>query len=153
MDKKYEAIAKAQFNYWQNDILGHYGHRMDEESIEYRLEQKLPEIGSTPSSESIAYEVRLLLDLMTSLIEKAPQSAYAALLKMYGVDREEFETKMKLQHNGASKAINKAQDIITAMFKDGIENVEIKSNKTKNDEYYRKEAQVLLDIIIKLKYE
>lgn len=153
VDKKDEAIARAQFNYWQNDILGHYGHRMEEESIEYRQEKELPELGVAPSTESIAGEMQLLVDLMASLIEKCPQSAYAALLKMYGVDREEFETKMKLQHNGANKAINKAQDIITAMFRDGIENVEIKSNKTKNDDYYRKEAQALLEIIIKLRYE
>lgn len=153
VDKKDEAIARAQFNYWQNDILGHYGHRMEEESIEYRQEKELPEIGAAPSAENIASELQLLVDLMASLIEKAPQFAYAALLKMYGADRDEFECKMKLQHNGANKAINKAQDIITAMFRDGIENVEIKSNKTKNDEYYRKEAQSLLELIIKLRYE
>lgn len=153
VDKKDEAVARAQFNYWQNDILGHYGHRMDEESIEYRQEQELPEVGVAPSTESIACEMELLLDLMTSLIEKSPQFAYAALLKMYGTDREEFESKMKLQHNGANKALNKAQDIITAMFKDGVENVEIRANRTKNDDYYRREAEALLEVIIKLRYE
>ena len=30
VDRKDEPIARAQFNYWQNDILGHYGHRMEE---------------------------------------------------------------------------------------------------------------------------
>ena len=153
VDKKYEATARAQFNYWQNEELGHYGRCMKDESIEDRQERELPEYGSSPSAADIADEFLLLNDLMNHLIEKAPQLAYAALLKMYGTEREEFEQKMRLQHNGANKALNKAHDIIVSMFKDGIENVSINVNKTKNDDYYRSEAQALLDVIIKLRYE
>ncbi|MGN0278575.1 MAG: hypothetical protein ACI4C4_04390 [Lachnospiraceae bacterium] len=153
VDKKYEATARAQFNYWQNEELGHYGHRMKDESIEDRQERELPEYGSSPSAADIADEFLLLNDLMNHLIEKAPQLAYAALLKMYGTERAEFEQKMRLQHNGANKALNKAHGIIVSMFKDGIENVSINVNKTKNDDYYRSEAQALLDVIIKLRYE
>lgn len=152
VDKKDEAVARAQYNHWQNDILGHYGHRMDEESIEDRQERELPEHGSAPSAESISEELFLLVDLMNCLIKKAPQLAYAALLNMYGTNQDEFEEKMRLKNHRAYETINAAHDLIVAMFKEGIENVPVKVNKTKNDEYYREEAQALLEVIIKLRY-
>lgn len=84
--------------------------------------------------------------------KKVPQAAFALLLKTYGVNREEFENKMRLQHNGSNKAINKAENLINAMLRNGIESVDVTANKTKNNEYYRTEAQSLLKLIIKLRY-
>lgn len=152
VDKAYEADARAQFNYWQNEVLGHYGHRMTDVSIEDRQDRDLPELGSSPSAADIADEMFTLLDLMEVLIKKAPQAAYAGLLKMYGVDRAEFESKMRLEHNGANKAYNKAYDIITDLLTNDIDEDRVKANKTKNDDYYREEATALLELIIKLRY-
>jgi len=150
--KKDEALARAQYNHWQNDHLGHYGHRMDEESIEDRRDRGLPEYGSSPSAESISEESLLLQALMDRLIKEAPQLAYAALLNLYGTSHDEFEEKMQLKSHRAYEIINRAHDLIAAMLKDGIENVTIKVSRTKRDPYYRKEAQALLEVIIKLRY-
>lgn len=154
VDKSAVKIAKQQFNYDQNEEFGHYGHRMDYESIEDREERELPEYGQSPSAASIVYDMELLMELMTTLIEKAPQLALASLLKLYGTEAQEFEERMHLAHNGANKAIRKAEEAITQMLSpDGdISVLPVKVNKTKNDDYYRAESKLLLDLIIRLYY-
>ena len=153
VERKDEPIARAQFNYWQNDILGHYGHRMEEESIDDRAERDLPEYGSSPSAAVYAEEMLLLIDMMNVLINKAPQIAYSALLKMYGVDEmDEYQDKMKLKNNGSYKVLRLTKTIITNMLTNGINNVPV-SRTTKKDNYYRAKAKTLLKLVLKLRYQ
>ena len=87
------------------------------------------------------------------LINKAPQIAYSALLKMYGVDdMDEYQDKMKLKNNGSYKALRLTKTIITDMLTNGIENVPV-SHTTKKDDYYRAEAKTLLKLVLELRYQ
>lgn len=150
VDRTYASIAKAQYNSWQNDILGHIGHRMKEDSIEDRQEHELPEPGLTASAESIALELTLLVELVTYLIKHAPQLAYATLLVQYGAEPKEFETLLRLNNNRAHIVRKNAETVVKDMLKYGYENVDLKVNKTQNDSYYRQKSQELLDLILEL---
>lgn len=148
VDKKYEALAKAQFNYDLNDLLGHFASKMTLESIEDRQERELPERGQSRSAEDEVIGKRSLEDSIRFLIQHDPQSAYAAVLKATGYTGAEFEEKMQLKHNAANKAMNKMESLLNALLSG--EEVEIKANNTKRTEGYRREAEKILEELIKL---
>lgn len=150
VDRKFEKIAKAQFNSWQNEEMGHLGHRMKDESIEDRQERELPERGQTRSAEDEVIEKENLLEKFAELLKADPQSACAAMLKAYGVTGAEFEVKMKLKHNASNKAQNKMMSLLETLMAD--QEVDIRANKTDKTEYYLKVAEELLAEIISIVY-
>ena len=150
VDRKFKKIAKAQFNSWQNEEMGHLGRRMKDESIEDRQERDLPERGQTRSAEDEVIEKENLLEKFAELLKVDPQSAYAAMLKAYGVTGTEFGVKMKLKHNASNKAQNKMMSLLEALVAD--QEVDIRANKTNKTEYYLKVAEELLAEIISIVY-
>lgn len=56
VNKKDEAIAREQFDYWQNDVLEHSDHNSKEESIEDWQEKDIAQYGLSPSAADIAHE-------------------------------------------------------------------------------------------------
>lgn len=148
VDRDSEEIAKAQFNSWLNDYLGHFASKMTAESIEDRQERELPERGQSCSAEDTVISKQNFEDSIRILIQDDPQSAYAALLKATGYTGAEFEEKMQLKHNAANKAMNKMESLLKALL--AGEEVEIKANNTKRTEGYRREAEKILEELIKL---
>lgn len=148
VDKQFEDIAKAQFNSWLNEYLGHSISKLIAESIEDRQERELPERGQSRSAEDEVIGKRSLEDSIRFLIQHDPQSAYAAVLKATGYTGTEFEEKMQLKHNAANKAMNKMEFLLKALL--AGEEVEIKANNTKRTEGYRREAEKILEELIKL---
>lgn len=80
--------------------------------------------------------------------DEALQSAYAAVLKAAGYTGAEFEEKMQFKHNAANKAVNRMEALLKALLTG--EEVEIKAKNTKRTEGYRKEAEKILEDIMKL---
>lgn len=150
VDREFEKMAKAQFNSWQNEEMGHLGHRMKDESIEDRQERELPERGQSRSAEDEVVEKENLLEKFAELLRVDPQSACAAMLRAYGVTGAEFEEKMKLKHNASNKAQNKMMSLLEALM--AGQNVDIRVNKTDRTDYYLKVAKELLAVIISIMY-
>lgn len=148
VDKQFASIAKAQFNSWVNDYLGHNFSKMITESIEDRQERELPECGLSRSAEDKVIDKRGIEDSIRFLIQYDPQSAYAAMLKAIGYTGTEFEEKMQLKHNAASKAVCKMKSLLKALL--AGEEVEIKAISTKRTASYRREAEKILENLIKL---
>lgn len=148
VDKQFEDIAKAQFNSWLNDYLGHFASKMIIESIEDRQERELPKRGQSPSAEDIVIFKQNFEDSIRILIQDDPQSAYAALLKAIGYKGAEFDKTMQLKHNAANKASKKMESLLMALL-EGY-NIEIKANTTKHTEICRREAKKILEELMKL---
>lgn len=148
VDRQFEDIAKAQFNSWLNDYLGHFASKMIIESIEDRQERELPERGQSPSAEDIVIFKQNFEDSIRILIQDDPQSAYAALLKAIGYKGAEFDKTMQLKHNAANKASKKMESLLMALL-EGY-NIEIKANTTKHTEICRREAKKILEELMKL---
>lgn len=148
VDRQFEDIAKAQFNLWLNDYLGHFASKMIIESIEDRQERELPERGQSPSAEDIVIFKQNFEDSIRILIQDDPQSAYAALLKAIGYKGSEFDKTMQLKHNAANKASKKMESLLMALL-EGY-NIEIKANTTKHTEICRREAKKILEELMKL---
>lgn len=148
VDKQFEDIAKAQFNSWLNDYLGHFASKMITESIEDRQERELPERGQSCSAEDIVIGKQNFEDSIRILLQDDPQSAYAALLKAKGYKGTAFDKAMQLKHTAANKATKKMESLLMALLEGN--NVEIKANTTKRTEIYRREAEKILEELLKL---
>lgn len=120
VDRQFEDIAKAQFNSWVNDYLGHFVSKMTAEPIEDGQERELPERGQCCSAEDTVIGRQNFEESIRILIQDDPQSAYAALLKAIGYKGTEFDEAMQLKHN-----------------------------TTKRTEIYRKKAEEILEELIK----
>lgn len=148
VDKQFEDIAKAQFNSWLNDYLGHFASKMITESIEDRQERELPERGQSPSAEDEVIGKQNFEDSIRILIQDDPQSAYAALLKVKGYKGSEFDKEMHLGHNASNKATKKMERLLTELL--AGKDIEIRTNNTQRNTDYRMKAEKILDELIKL---
>lgn len=146
VDKQFANIARAQFNSWVNDYLGHNFSKMTIESIEDRQERELPERGQSCSAEDTVVSKRTFEDSIRTLIQCDPQSAYAALLKVLGYKGAEFDKEMHLGHNASNKATKKMERLLTELL--AGKDIEIKANNTQRTTDYRRKAEKILDELI-----
>ena len=147
--------AKAAFNLFQNEVLGHYAISnsvsMDSMKDEYDLD-----LGMTQSPEETVMDeidcdetLNTFIELMHTLIEKSAKIAYAVLLVHTGVKGEDFYGRMNLSRNPANLVRKQAKDILY----NGLNNLDVGSihgYKNQHDAEYRAEAYKVLDQIIKL---
>ncbi len=146
VDRQFADIARAQFNSWVNDYLGHNFSKMTTESIEDRQERELPERGQSCSAEDIVVSKRTFEDSIRTLIQCDPQSAYAALLKVMGYKGSEFDKEMQLGHNASNKATKKMEHLLTELL--AGKDIEIRANNTQRTTDYRRKAKKILDELI-----
>lgn len=146
VDRRFEDIAKAQFNSWLNDYLGHFASKMITESIEDRQERELPERSQSPSAEDEVIGKQNFEDSIRILIQDDPQSAYAALLKVMGYKGSEFDKEMHLGHNASNKATKKMEGLLSELL--AGKDIEIRTNNTQRTTDYRMKAEKILDELI-----
>lgn len=146
VDRQFAGIARAQFNSWVNDYLGHNFSKMTTELIEDRQERELPERGQSCSAEDIVVSKRTFEDSIRTLIQCDPQSAYAALLKVMGYNGAEFDKEMQLDHNASNKATKKMEHLLTELL--AGKDIEISANNTQRTTDYRRKAEKILDELI-----
>lgn len=146
VDRQFADIARAQFNSWVNDYLGHNFSKMTTESIEDRQERKLPERGQSCSAEDTVVSKRTFEDSIRTLIQCDPQSAYAALLKVMGYKGSEFDKEMELGHNASNKATKKMERLLTELL--AGKDIEIRANNTQHTTDYRRKAEKILNELI-----
>ena len=130
VDQAWEKDARAAFNLYQNEELGHYAvpNSVSRDAMEDEYEL---EIVSAPSAEDIMMAVEntkdtinTFVELVSRVIEKSPKIGYAVLLLHTGVKGAEFYDKMRLSS--------------------------FPGYKSKFNDIYREEAYALLNVIIEM---
>ncbi len=154
VDEKWAKTATSALNLIQNEELGHYAVpnsvSMNKVEDDYELN-----LASTPSAEDLLMEqeetkeiLHTFVELITSVIEKAPKIGYAILLVQSNVKGAEFYAKMRLTGTPGNRVRQEADSIL----KDGLANFDLKGYKgykSKYNDVYKEEALVLLKNMIK----
>lgn len=152
--REFEKEGRSAFNLIQNEMLGHYAVpnsvSMDGVRDAYELEHA---VVSGPEEEFMEKEnlkeaIATFTELVKAVIDKSPKIGYSVLLLYTGVRGEEFGSRLKLTGNPANTARQKAAKIL----KDGLQKFDPNSfscYKSRYDEYYRTEAEKLLNQITK----
>ena len=153
--KNAEKLAKSQMNYTQNEELGHYREK-GTDYVDWEQEGNAGDKAAPQKSpEDICIEAETrdenainFKKCMKSIIGKAPQTGYAMLVIMAdpSCKGELFYAKMRLQRSSASEIREKAMKYIRPVLNHKDVVVE-KENRKKHDDFYRREAHRLLDIV------
>ena len=155
VDQAWEKDARAAFNLYQNEELGHYAvpNSVSRDAMEDEYEL---EIVSAPSAEDIMMAVEntkdpinTFVELVSRVIEKSPKIGYAVLLLHTGVKGAEFYDKMRLSSFPGNRVRQEAEEIL----KGGLANFDVESYKgykSKFNDIYREEAYALLNVIIEM---
>lgn len=155
VDQAWEKDARAAFNFYQNEELGHYAvpNSVSRDAIEDEYEFGLV---SAPSAEDIIMAaestketINAFVDLVSKVIEKSPKIGYAVLLLYTGVKEAEFYDKMRLSSFPGDRVRQEAEEIL----KGGLANFDIESYKgykSKFNDIYKEEAYALLNAIINM---
>lgn len=153
-----EESAKAirsSFNLAVNELLGHYNVpnsvSLDQMSDNYEHE---PVTAPSPEEKMVEQEekqetIRMFADLIHNLIDQSPKHGFATLLLLSGSKGADFHKKMHLGHDAANTVRQQAKEFLEV----GLANIdmsEVHSKKSKRTEYYREEANRLLDTLLKL---
>lgn len=151
VDQAWEKDARAAFNLYQNEELGHYSVSRDALEDDYELE-----LVSAPSAEDIIIAaestnetVNTFVELVSRVIEKSPKIGYAVLLLHTGVKGAEFYEKMRLTKFPGNRLRQEAEEIL----KGGLVNFDVdgyKGYKSQFNEIYKEEAYALLNVIIEM---
>lgn len=151
--KEFAAISKSQFNFVQNEQLGHYdipnSVSMDRVRDDFELEHAT--VKSTEEElivgEEKAEKVAAFVAALEHLIEHSPQLGLAAVLDLLGKKGEEFAAEMGVTHNKANDYHNTA----SALINQGLTNVDIEAIRTRRSprhKEYLKKAYRLLDELL-----
>ena len=153
--KEFEKLGKAQMNYDTNEKLGHYSQK-NTDDVDWNQDEKAQALYTTPSAEDVYFAQALgdenIINFkrrMKSIIEKAPRVGYAMLIIMEdpSLKGERFYTKMRLGRSEASKIEGVAKKCIHKVLHH--KDVELKKmNKTRKDDFYRNEADRLIDVVV-----
>lgn len=155
VQKEFEKEGIAQMNYDTNEKLGHYSQK-NTDDVDWNQDEKAQALYTTPSAEDV-YFAQALGDeniisfkrRMKSIIEKAPRVGYAMLIIMEdpSLKGERFYTKMRLGRSEASRIEGVAKECIHKVLHH--KDVELKKmNKTRKDDFYRNEADRLIDVVV-----
>lgn len=148
------SAARNSFNLAVNEQLGHYAVKNsvspDQMTDDYDFD-----LASVPSAEDEVLErferdetADLIADTLHHLIERSPKHGLAALLLINNIKGNEFHEKMHLGHDAANTVRRQTKE----MMKQGLANIdidEIRAKHSKHTEYYIKEANRLLDALLK----
>ena len=153
VDQAWEKDARAAFNLYQNEELGHYAvpNSVSRDAMEYELD-----LVSAPSAEDIIMAaestketINTFADLVSKVIEKSPKIGYAVLLLYTGVKGSEFYAKMRLSSFPGNRVRQEAEEIL----KGGLANFDVESYKgykSKFNDIYKEEAYALLNVIVEM---
>lgn len=155
VDQAWEKDARAAFNLYQNEELGHYAvpNSVSRDALEDDYELELV---SAPSAEDIIMAaestketVNTFVELVSRVIEKSPKIGYAVLLLHTGVKGAEFYEKMRLAKYPGNRVRQEAEEIL----KGGLANFDVdsyKGYKSQFNDIYKEEAYALLNVIIEM---
>ena len=155
VDQAWEKDAKAAFNLYQNEELGHYvvPNSVSRDAMENEYELDLVLVPSAEdiimAAESAKETINTFVDLVSKVIEKSPKIGYAVLLLHAGVKGAEFYDKMRLSSFLGNRVRQEAEKIL----KGGLANFDVESYKgynSKFDDIYKEEAYALLNVIIEM---
>lgn len=149
--KSEEDLYRKQYNFWQNDQIGHFSQAntvsSDAAKDEYGIER-----GTNITPESIVIGKDNALKAAHRLIDEAPSLAAGMYFKLSGLSGKAFMEAMHVEKSRSAKIQEKLDIIFTKMIYEGAEAVKFKTNHTKNDEYYltvlKEHSEELLDIIL-----
>ena len=155
VDQAWEKDARAAFDLYQNEELGHYvvPNSVSRDALEDDYELELV---SAPSAEDIIMAtestketVKIFVDLVSRLIEKSPKIGYAVLLIHTGVKGAEFYGRMRLAKFPGNSVRQEAEEIL----KGGLANFDVdgyKGYKSQLNDIYKEEAYTLLNAIVEM---
>lgn len=153
--EEWAPAAKSQFNLVQNEQLGHYdipnSTSMDAVENDYDLS-----LASAPSAEEqvigkeVADEAAAgFKERMKRIIKQSPKHGFAMLLVCQQVNGTEFAERIRLKRNQANEVLREAKELLYKILKH-IEVGDIKAYRSKNTDYYREEAEKLLELILSI---
>ena len=155
VDQAWEKDARAAFNLYQNEELGHYAvsNFVSRDAMEDAYELDLVSVPSAEdiimAAESTKEAINTFVDLVSKVIEKSPKIGYAVLLLHTGVKGAEFYEKMRLSSSFGNRVRLAAEEIL----KGGLSNFDVESYKgykSKFENIYKEEAYALLNVIIEM---
>lgn len=155
VDQAWEKDARAVFNLYQNEELGHYAvpNSVSRDALEDDYELKLVSALSTEdiimAAESTKETVKTFVDLVSRVIEKSPKIGYAVLLLHTGVKGAEFYDRMRLAKFPGNRVRQEAEEIL----KGGLANFDVdgyKGYKSQFNDIYKEEAYALLNAIVEM---
>lgn len=155
ISEEWAPVAKSQFNLVQNEQLGHYSIpnsvSIDAAEDDYELS-----LASTPSAEEQVVRnedaeeaAARFKEQMQRIIKLSPKHGFAMLLVCQQVNGAEFAKRIRLKRNQANEVLQEAKGILYKVLKH-IEVVDIKAYRSKNTDYYREEAEKLLELILSI---
>lgn len=153
--EEFAAISKSQFNFVQNEQLGHYdipnSLSMDRLSDDFELEHATTKSAEEEliDSEEKAEKVAAFVAALEHLIEHSPQLGLAAILDLLGKKGEEFASEMGVTHNKA----NEYHNTVSSLINQGLTNVDIEAIRTRRSprhEEYLAKAYKLLDELLSM---
>ncbi len=154
--EEFKDIAKAQFNFIQNEDNGKYrtkGEVSRDEMVEdYDMVTPDPLTCVEAMVEDIISRqqaTEIFLKHFNQLLEVSPKHAYAFLLVMQGIKGKDFQNKMKLGHEHANTIRKEAE----RLYNIGLGNINIddmKAYKTKYTEYYISSVKQILNHLMEM---
>ena len=105
--------------------------------------------------ETLSEAQRAFLRKMEQLIEVSPKHGLALLLMAMGINGAEFADRLQLGHDAANvvrqQVTDLAPDRINGLSQIYVEG--LKANQSKRSEYYREEANRILDTVLKMYFD
>ena len=86
---------------------------------------------------------------MQHIIKQSPKHGFAMLLVCQQINGAEFAERIRLKRNQANEVLREAKELLYKILKH-VEIGDIKAYRSKNTDYYREEAEKLLELILSL---
>lgn len=105
--------------------------------------------------ETLSEAQGVFLRKVEQLIEVSPKHGLALLLMAMGINGAEFADKLQLGHDAANKIRQQVTDLAPDRI-DGISQIDVeglKASQSKRSEYYREEANRILDTVLNMYFD
>ena len=105
--------------------------------------------------ETLSEAQRAFLRKMEQLIEVSPKHGLALLLMAMGINGAEFADRLQLGHDAANVVRQQVTDLAPDRI-NGLGQIDVeglKANQSKRSEYYREEANRILDTVLKMYFD
>lgn len=154
--EEWACAAKADFNWWQNDSLGHYAvkNSVSRDKVEDEFNLAL---GMAPSAEEMIVTTKNLEELINCvrtklmrIIELSPKHGLAMVLSGLGFKGERFAGEMRLSKPAALHVREQVRNIVPNGIDsfDKVDVERIKTSRSSKDQYYKDRALDLLDTLL-----
>jgi len=105
--------------------------------------------------EALSEAQRVFLRKVEQLIEVSPKHGLALLLMALDISGAEFADKLQLGHDAANKVRQQVVNLAPGRI-DGLSQIDVeslKANQSKRSEYYREEANRILDMVLAMYFD